>query len=318
MALMIIRDTFGGCVGTYLGLIDLAQVQAVDRTTRVLLDASSVWSACISLEMPELDIAPELLRAEKRPLLVKHLPALLYATFAEDVKVKISNLEEAERIGKLVTGARRTADKHTSSGGGAACVAVAKLRFPREELPKAMEGVGPEDEFPSICVGAPIRFKISEELATALNSPSVMLEIYFAWEFGRLLVKVQDVFLPEDICFPPNGESELTTELAAELSAMLHEGETHGPLVDVSVRHPAFTLHQRGGVAEMGGDWKPMGPGLTSVNAGKAAAYEALSDGILCTVCVREGRLNSDGDGDNPPKFLAHALHLDQVRSARF
>lgn len=311
---MLVKDVLEVNLICYLRLSELAKAQAVGRAMRELLTQSSVWRTCISQEMPGLDITPELLATDLRPRLAQHFPALLDAHFACDVSVRISDIEEVERLSKLAMGAGRAAAAHMSGGGGAACTAVAKLRFPRDTLAKAMDGDG-EEEPPTICCGAPIRFRISEELARALNCPSALLEVQFAWRQGKLLVRIQDVFLPKDVIFADDSP-ELSGDRAA-LTAMLRGGVTVGHLVDVSARHPAFTLHLRGGVAEVGGGWKPMGPGLTSANAGKAAAHEALVEGILCTVCVRDGQQKAVTAAVNPPKLLAHALHLDQVRLAR-
>jgi len=281
----------------------LAQLQGVGAATKRLLDASSAWHDCISREMPELDIAPELLRPEVRRSSASHFGVLLNTNFAKGVAAQIWSTDEAERLAKLVKGAQRAASMHSCTGGGASSVVVAKLRFPREELEKAMEGDS-QAEPSGMCRGTPISFAISEELAAALGAPSQALEVQFAWDQGSLLVRVQDLCAAEVARGPLGGKC--------------HGASSCEPLVDVSARHPAFTLYHRGGTAELGGAWRPMGPGLASANMGKAAACRALAEGVLCTVCVREGRHKAAAEAPaSSSKYLAHALHLDHLRPAR-
>lgn len=287
-----------------LSLTDLARLQAADAGIRELLRESGAWSFCASAALPGIDIDPALLKAShRRQRLARHFPELLQAHFAEGPRVKILSPEDADRLAKLVKSARRVASVHAASGGGASCTVIGTIRFPRH----ALENVWTKQDPPNaVACSAPIALTVSSELMDALQSTSSRLEVQFGLSRCGLLVRLRDAAGTAGLVQDAEGGDSLAGEPS------FRELGSGGPVVDLCVGDPAFTLHQRGGAAELDGSWKRMGPGVHLAARGKAAACEALEAGALCVVSVWDRPPCENGPAAALPS-LALAMHLETV-----
>lgn len=298
------KDIFELLVAESLGLADLARLQAADTGTKALLATSGAWCRSWVAELPSLHVAPELLEPTVRPKLLAALPSLTVAAYATDSHFHFASLEDVERLAKLVAGARRSAVAHAGSGCAPSAVVVGCLRVPAKAAGAVvLEGLGrgrgaAAGNDDDLSCSEPITFPVADELASALGVDGGALRLSFAWRKGGMEVQALAAGAA------PGKRRTRGAGTAEERGGRL--------LVDLTVRDPALVLHQRGGAAQLGGAWRPMGPGLSSFNGGQAAAEAALVRGVPCVLLVREGTAQAGQPGGC--QKLAHALHLDRMR----
>lgn len=283
----------------HLGLVDLARLQATDVTLRESLGESGAWSSCASATLPGLDIDPALLSTSQRQRLARCFPELLQAHFAEDLNMKISSPEDIEEVAQLARSAQRAASVHAANGGGASCVTIGKIRFPHRELERAMEKRDPLNMVVR-CDSIPLA--VSKRIMDVLQSTGGRLEVQFALGRDGLFVRLWDSADGAELPTKSGGRCLLGEEPPFDVNRI-------GAVVDVRVRDAAFTLHQRGGVAEIDGAWRKMGPGVHAAVKGRRAACDALARGSLCAVSIREGTRSAFPS-------LAQALHLERTHQS--
>jgi hypothetical protein len=68
---------------------------------------------------------------------------------------------------------------------------------------------------------------------------------------------------------------------------MAASGIEPGLLMEISSKHPAVSVHQRY-ASRMSASWEPPESGFTCFHRGSALGKEALENGILCLLCLRD------------------------------
>jgi len=213
-------------IAPFLGLVDFAKCLAVDAAAHGVLNGSAAWHELVSAEVPWIDVSPELLRPPRRPRFLRLLAEILKANVAEGFVAGVASIEAAASLAQ----AAQTTGRGACARGGAASGALGMLRFPIETLAGAMERGGAEGK-EDVCRSEAISFVMCEEMADLLHSPCGILTVQFAWKRGSLYVRLRD---------------------ACSIQGAGRRGDkSRALLVDVSAKHPAYTL------AGAGRPWGP-------------------------------------------------------------
>jgi hypothetical protein len=268
----------------FLALTDLPRVQLTGSLMQVPLADATVWFDGARSALPCFELERKLFEMPERrrclPLLAPFLKAASVANVPV-VPVPLRDIDETQRLSKLLSNFQRIAMMHKAKGGKAASIHVAYMRFPGTGISAALEKDSTTRE---MCFGRPILCPIGETLAGAVHTGCKELQLHWAWRARKLLVVVRDDLAePEEIKLldDPAAWPYVDGQLAAVGRTLT---------LDIASASPVVLLHHRDHPVMMNGPWQTYAPSMLSFTKGKDAAVSALASGILCVVLLKDRR----------------------------
>lgn len=319
-AIPLVTDT----IGNLLDLQDLLQAHiALTKVGEAF--GADVWQSRASRKCPGFDMSRDLFEPSCRPQVLAFLPTMISACVARGVRVPINSMECFRQLWKHLENARRTASVHVASGYRAQ-VLIGCVRFPGEGLEDLLSSGlwsnGSTGRARKATVEAPgenimantvEHFVIAEPIdvigQTGVQDQPVAertartrcAKLQLALSTGGLLASALDVSAPE------TERLDLARTLTQDLQEERRSTMTQSAVtVDLATVCNEVTIHLRGLVLEVNGEVRQScSSGMLFFSRGKAAAAKAFTRGVLCVLCLRDGRVV-------PKTVLASSLNLDR------
>jgi len=281
----------------FLYLADLSQVQALNLVARSTLEDANAWLESASKDLPKFRLCRSLFFPACRAEFMKFFKTYLGAAVAHGCKVRLETMDEARKMAKLLGNAQRAAARHAARGGSLAQVLVGKLAFDRNTIDAAFEEtLNPENGQGALdlCLGTTVALPIAGR-----RHGTAPLRLHFAWQGGSLLVSARDDNMP-------SASIEVPRDYYPIYRGFPDEGSrSQKPLtLDVISLSRALTLNHRGVAVHKNTAWQAAASGIFAVAKGEEAARRALTRGVLCIICVRDGMPEHS-------TYLAKTLNLD-------
>jgi len=282
-----------GSMAKFLLLSDMSRLQVADVATKSSLDEVGIWLESARVALPEFSLSEELFKGGARGSFLMMLRVFRSTAVSRMDQVPLPSLAAATKLSKLLANANKAAAMHVARGGGSAQVFIARLMFKRETIAAVFEEGASEDttgQAPALCLGATVVVPGGPKQQRAAK------RLHFAWRGGSLLVSARsdgartvDIDLPEEHLY---------------LGAVEGDGTGAAVTVDVTSCSTALTLSYRGVAVPTDARWQAASNGICAHTRGRAAAVEALAQGVLCVICLRDGMPEAVSN-------LAKTLHLD-------
>ncbi|CAE8618847.1 unnamed protein product [Polarella glacialis] len=312
LAAVVVRPTTAHCLLGYLGLFDLPHFQATCTDSSLALAGADLWHGCLVREQPKLEIDPKLLEPECRRAILTAMPGIYRSAVSGPVEIK--SAEEAQRLSKQLEIAERTAASHMAVGGKVAHVVVARPRFSGSMLDTALDKTLPGKKsggYKAMCFASPFRCPpvppANPSAAESAEAPATAVSIQFVWRNGSLLIGAWE---EDDASSAEEQEDEGDEEDDDSLDEPMPVFRLLA--MDVLSASPELLLQYRGVGITLNGPLNKAQSGVYNPTRGKEAAIEALSNGLLCVLCLRD-RLPKRPCND----FLTNALNFDSTNSWR-
>jgi len=262
----------------FLALADVGRLEAVQRLARQTVLCSNSWKDVACCEAPSfrLDFAHTV---DKRD--IKALVSVLRRTAVADRSpIALSSFERAGDIVNIVRKFQRQASAHLLAGGSVANVFVGHFRFPNNRV----SGNGTfrlTDQLLNLQhVASALRF--STPLTTSCQLPSGTLPCEI-----KLVQQNDGMFLNAKL-----GNGSIYNNFGAGAPVALPQ-----LLVDVHAISDPILLQMRNVSVKPDGAAVEKGSGLWAPRASRRAADQALADGLLCVLLVREDMHGASGGG---------------------
>eukprot|EP00928_Gymnodinium_smaydae_P100810 TRINITY_DN9983_c1_g1_i1.p1 TRINITY_DN9983_c1_g1~~TRINITY_DN9983_c1_g1_i1.p1 ORF type:complete len:317 (-),score=34.91 TRINITY_DN9983_c1_g1_i1:85-921(-) len=114
---------------------ELGSLQLANRATKVALDDSNIWEACVRRELPQLVVSPMLFDGPERRSVLHCLAYLDRAILALNCVVNVDSAEDVRQLEGTLRSARSSADAHRAGGGNVAHVLVGSFGVAEEDSP---------------------------------------------------------------------------------------------------------------------------------------------------------------------------------------
>eukprot|EP00927_Polykrikos_kofoidii_P029052 TRINITY_DN25184_c0_g1_i1.p1 TRINITY_DN25184_c0_g1~~TRINITY_DN25184_c0_g1_i1.p1 ORF type:complete len:312 (+),score=34.48 TRINITY_DN25184_c0_g1_i1:81-1016(+) len=298
----LVTDTIGECID----LPDLLQAHMALAHVGEAFSAH-VWQSRASEKCQGFDISETLFEPNFRPQVLAFIPTLISTCLARGVTLPISTMDCFRQLRKHMDRAQRTAAAHSASGYRAQ-VLICCVRFPFEGLEEMLSNGGSD-----ITRETSLRLALAEPIE--VHEPAGIQEagegtalarwatLHLALSTGFLLARAVD--LPARGTRPPCMAPTLVQEPAQDER---RRTETMSAVtVDLTSLCHEVTIHLRGVALNVNGEIRrACSSGMFFFSRGNAAAAKALQRGVLCVLCLREGRIV-------PKTMLASSLNLDRV-----
>eukprot|EP00440_Ansanella_granifera_P052609 gb/GFBE01057040.1/.p1 GENE.gb/GFBE01057040.1/~~gb/GFBE01057040.1/.p1 ORF type:complete len:332 (+),score=60.39 gb/GFBE01057040.1/:1-996(+) len=306
------RPTTAEFLWPYLSLFDLPRLQLACRRLQTVLVGPGPWQTCLGKEQPKLRLSPELLEPGCRSQCLKAMPGIYRATLS-GATVEIKSLEEVRGLTKQLETAERTAASHFAGGGKTAHIVVARPRFSGHMLETALDKILPGRKaggYKAMCFASPFRCPpvppdtppppgSSESTVTAVS-------IQLVWRTGALLIGAweDDASSAEEDISDEDEEDEGDDDSTDDTMPVFRLLS-----VDVLSASPDLLLHYRSINITLNGPLNKAQSGVYNPTRGRDAAIQALSDGLLCVVCLKDRLAKRQGTD-----FLTNSLNFDSMK----
>mmetsp|Transcript_120533 Transcript_120533/g.384890 ORF Transcript_120533/g.384890 Transcript_120533/m.384890 type:complete len:304 (+) Transcript_120533:194-1105(+) len=297
LGMLIPRHVVSHTLAKFIVIEDLAQAQATDVQTRQAFEDLSVWWESTSAALPNFRLSQDLLSKGNRAEFMTLFKALLSTGFSPGVQVSLDTIAETRKVSRLLANANKAVAAHLGRGGSFAEVVITKLSFDPEKIGAAFEEapLPGESGFRSgdtpLCIGTSVA--VLGTSRTKEDGSPMPLRVHFAWQSGSLLVNARDDDLPSEAMERPQ-----------DPLGWWQEDDSKTFTLDVMSLSSAMTFNYRGVAMQTKAAWQQASSGIFAMTRGKVAARDALTNGVLCIMCVRDG-------APEHSTYLAKTLHLD-------
>jgi len=277
----------------FLSVTDLAQVQALSPVALSALEGSSAWLKSASAALPTFQLCPDLLGTANRSQFLALMKTLASVSTADGCEIPLASIADAQKMSKMLTNVNKAAAGHLAKGGSTAHIALAKIHFDSATIEAAFESARAADRHgggeTDLCFGTAVTIP-----GTSGRGGGAPLRLHFGWQDGALMLSARDDDLASSSIDMPQDQGFLYDDFAGQAPLTLD-------LMSVST---ALTLSYRGMAMQTNSPWQAAASGIFALTRGKAAARDALTRGLVCVICVRDGMPEHS-------TYLAKTLHLD-------
>jgi len=265
----------------YLHLTDVALLRGISKTIKNAVDSRpDMWRNGLQNALPDVHLSANLFeQLEEMSALMKLYTLLARVTVVNEPKIIIKTKDELPLLARLLSSGNRIAGQHASKCGMTAGLYLFCLKFHNINEPA--------------CIDIPL----TPDLCDAVNADGSSLRLHMVLKNGKVKWMIEGL------------------------------RQTTGAIIDMNIRCPAVTLTQH---IRISGDdsptmWRPGGGlGFFSLDTDVCAflggidkAKQALSEGVLCMMCLRDPLPQSE---QSRPSMTTHknALCLDVVHQEKY